>query len=257
MIRIRFNIQQQIVTMRALFIFLLTLFSLLNTDLFCQKLKNQSREDPEKNPIWNSLAAGNRKFAQNRDFAKIREKFINGQNPPCIILSCSDSRVPPEIIFNQNIGSLFTVRTAGCVVDDVVVDTIEYALKHFDVSVIVVLGHSDCGAVKGAIKHLKQNQNKIDTPHGYLYAVLNPIETAILESKIDLFAQDALEKATRANIFYIASQLKKRSTIVQEGIRNGKIKIIGAEYHLKTGLVHHLFVSQSEEEQKLMQTGLF
>lgn len=113
------------------------------------------------NDIWERLLESNNKFVNNQDYYKERIKLVNAQNPCCIILSCSDSRVPPEIIFQQELGKIFTVRVAGEVADNVVVDTIEYAINHFDSTIIVVMGHSECGAVIGALKQLKENNGNI------------------------------------------------------------------------------------------------
>ena len=191
---------------------------------------------------WNSLLKSNEKFVKNHTFAKQRASLKNGQNPPVIVLSCSDSRVPPELIFDKKLGSLFVVRVAGEVVDDVVIDSIEYAVRTFDSRVLVILGHSDCGAVAGALKHLQKNAGVIDKPRGYLNAVLIPIETAIIESGINVLGAKALEESIQANIKYIANQLLSRSHAISEALHEGQLIMVGAEYFLDTGKVDQLFI---------------
>lgn len=190
---------------------------------------------------WDSLLKSNQQFVKNHTFAKQRAPLKNQQNPSIIVLSCADSRVAPELIFNQKLGSLFVVRVAGQVVDDVVIDSIEFAVGNFDVRLIVVLGHSDCGAVAGALKHLQKNSGVIDTPRGYLNAVLIPIEKAITEAGIDVHGANALEKSIQANVTYVANQLKSRSKTISDVLNTGQLILIGAEYSLGTGGVNQLF----------------
>lgn len=191
---------------------------------------------------WNSLLQSNGKFVKNNTFAKQRTSLINEQNPPIIVLSCSDSRVPPELVFDKKLGSLFVVRVAGEVVDDVVIDSIEYAVNHFDAHVIVVLGHSGCGAVDGALKHLQKNGGVTDKPRGHLGAVLIPIETAIVEAGINIHGAKALEASIQAHVKYAANQLISRSLAISNALHDGQLIIVGAEYFLNTGKVDQLFI---------------
>ncbi|MDP1879729.1 MAG: carbonic anhydrase [Parachlamydiaceae bacterium] len=195
------------------------------------------------NSEWQLLEKGNHQFVQDPKFQKERPVLVKGQNPNTVILCCSDSRVPPELIFNQGLGEIFVSRVAGQVVDDVVVDSIEYAVATFDVSLVLVLGHSSCGAVDGALKRLRKNRGVVDSPgKGHLNAVLIPIETAIVRSGINIYAKDSLKQATKANVRYMADQLISRSSMIREGVKNGRVKVIGAKYSLKTGKVKQLFV---------------
>lgn len=191
---------------------------------------------------WDSLLQSNKKFVKNNTFKKQRTGLKNGQNPPVIVLSCSDSRVPPELIFDQKLGSLFVVRVAGHVVDDVVIDSIEYAVKTFDARVIVVLGHTNCGAVDGALKHLQKNGGVTDKPRGHLNAVLIPIETAIIEAGINIHGAQAFEESIQAQVKYAAKQLISHSQPIATALAQGELNIVGAEYFLHTGSVEQLFV---------------
>lgn len=191
--------------------------------------------------FWDTLRAGNREYVRSPKFAKQRAPLVHEQNPKAVILSCADSRVTPEYIFTQNLGKLFVVRSAGQVTDDVVIDTIEFSVRRFDPSVIVVMGHTDCGAVEGALGRLRKNGGVIDPENGHLLAVLIPIERAIVASGMDIYAPDALQKATRVNVEYIANQLISESQPIADAVTSGKVTIIGAIYHLKSGKVTEFF----------------
>jgi carbonic anhydrase len=188
-----------------------------------------------------NLKTGNKEFASNAVFTKQRQALIQEQNPSYVVLSCSDSRTTPEYIFNQPLGNVFSVRTAGHVIDNVAIDTIEYAITHFDVVNLIVMGHQNCGAVDGALKKLKEDKGKIlndyDDKDNYENAVLRPIEKAIIEHEIDIHAHDALEKSTIANVRYVSDELQKRSLIIHNAIKNNKINLIGSVYSLQTGKV--------------------
>ncbi len=191
--------------------------------------------------VWHHLKKGNKRFARSNK-SKRKKLACAGQNPCTIVLSCSDSRVPPEVIFKQTIGDLFVVRVAGEVADDVVVDSIEYAVGHFDSVLIIVLGHSQCGAVIGAINRLKENNGQIIPQPGHIDAVLRPIEMAILAAGIDIYARNAVELSVIANINYVANQLLYQSHDIYDALENGTISIMGAEYNLVSGKVCPLFM---------------
>ena len=198
---------------------------------------------PTSNPraAWKSLKKSNERFVKNPTISKRRSELLHAQNPPYVLVSCSDSRVPPESIFDQLLGSLFVVRIAGNVIDNLVIDSIEFAVSSFSPSVIVVLGHSGCGAVTAAFNHLKDNNSVMNQPYGHLGAVLNPIENAILQAKVDLQSVDGLESATKANIRYSADKLVAGSPMIANAIKKGTLIIVGAEYSLKTGKTTELF----------------
>lgn len=191
---------------------------------------------------WKSLKKSNERFVKNPIISKRRSELLHAQNPPYVLVSCSDSRVAPESIFDQPLGSLFVVRIAGNVIDNLVIDSIEFAVSSFSPSVIVVLGHSGCGAVTAAFNHLKDNNSVMNQPYGHLGAVLNPIENAILQAKVDLQSVDGLESATKANIRYSADKLVAGSPMIANAIKKGTLIIIGAEYSLKTGKITELFM---------------
>lgn len=195
----------------------------------------------QDNSVWEELRAGNREFVKSPKYAKQRKPLVNKQDPNAVILSCADSRVTPELIFSQKLGELFVVRSAGQVTDDVVVDTIEFAVRTYDPSVLVVMGHTDCGAVMGALARLRKNGGVIDKQNGHLLAVLIPIEKAIVASGMDIYAPDAFEQATRVNVQYIAGQLVNQSKPIADAVASGKLLLVGALYKLGSGEVCEYF----------------
>jgi carbonic anhydrase len=198
---------------------------------------------------WSILKQSNKEFVNDEKKAKKRKKLKAGQNPPYIILSCSDSRVPPEIIFKQKLGDFFVVRTAGHVVDDVAIQSIEYAVKNFDSSLLIIVGHSDCGAVGGALKHLQKNNGVADLLHSEFGAVLAPIENAIIKDNIAINGPNALAKSIKANVEHTAQQLMKRSKIIRDAVNTTKLALVGAKYFLEDGKVVQLFITGHEKSK--------
>ena len=116
-------------------------------------------QESTANATWSRMLQGNRRFAEGKpdhpwQDKETRQTLLDGQNPDAAVLSCSDSRVPPEIIFDQGLGDLFTVRTAGQLIDSAVIASLEYAVKKLHVSLICVLGHEHCGAIEAAEQEL-------------------------------------------------------------------------------------------------------
>jgi len=216
--------------------------------ILCMQVQLMDSTAPIK--TWNSLLKSNEKFAKDHTFAKQRAQLKDKQNPPVIVLCCSDSRVSPELIFNEKLGSLFVVRIAGGVVDDLVIDSIEFAVANFDVEVIVVLGHSDCAAVAGALGHLQKNGGVTDKPRGHFGAVLIPIEKAIIEAGINIHGPQALQDSIQVQVRSTANQLIAESETITNALGNGKLIIVGAQYFLHTGNVDQLFVMPKTQSIK-------
>jgi carbonic anhydrase len=183
-------------------------------------------------PALKKLAAGNKRYVAER-YAKInigfgrRFELSEGQHPFAIILGCSDSRIPPEIIFDQGLGDLFVIRTAGQVVDDVVLGSIEYAVEHFGVRLIVVLGHEGCGAIKAAL------QDEYIPCH--ISTITNKIKPAVEKAKTQI--GDLLINAIIANIELNVYKLETLSPILHEALMNKGLLIIGAIYDMQGGNV--------------------
>lgn len=158
-----------------------------------------------------------------------RAELVKGQSPFAVIVSCSDSRVPPELIFNQGLGDLFVIRTAGNVVDPVTLGSLEYAVDHLHSSLVVVLGHDKCGAVKAAVDG--------GEAHGSIGAIVKKITAAVQNAMATGATGEALyEKAADENIKTTIQEIKT-SPIVKHLIADGKLSIIGAKYDLASGVV--------------------
>jgi carbonic anhydrase len=159
-----------------------------------------------------------------------RHALAKDQKPFAVIVSCSDSRVPPELVFDVSLGDIFVVRTAGEVADDVVVGSIEYALEHLGTRLIVVLGHQRCGAVSAAVSGAMETG---DIPH-----VLKAILPAVEETKNQ--PGDRIDNAVRANAREIAKRLQSIGPIIAPRVQSGEVKIVAAYYSLDTGQVELL-----------------
>jgi len=159
-----------------------------------------------------------------------RTALAKDQKPFDVIVSCSDSRVPPELIFNAGLGDVFVVRTAGEVVDNVALGSIEYAVEHLGSSLIVVLGHQRCGAVSAAVSGANET--------GKIPEVLKAIAPAVEETKGK--PGDPTDNAVRANAVDIAKRLQSTGPIIAPRVQSGKVKVLAARYDLESGQVELL-----------------
>lgn len=159
--------------------------------------------------------------------AERRAEIAKGQHPFAVIVGCSDSRVPPEIIFDQGLGDLFVVRVAGNIVDDVALGSIEYAVEHLGASLIVVLGHERCGAVDATIKG--------GEAPGHIGSLVEAIKPAVEKAKGK--PGDLLDNAVKTNVEMIVNKLESSKPILSESVEKNKLKIIGARYDLDSGEV--------------------
>lgn len=175
-----------------------------------------------------ALLEGNKRYVEGKPKQKEldtrRKETVSGQKPFATIVSCSDSRVVPEYIFDTTLGEIFIIRVAGNVVDSCGLGSIEYGVGHLHTSLLVVLGHEKCGAVTGACKGLCEN-NHIDL-------VLEKIKPAICK-----VGKDNIEYTITENINCVVESIKTSSKVVEEKIVQGKLKIIGMKYSLSTGKV--------------------
>jgi carbonic anhydrase len=173
------------------------------------------------------FVSGHLTHAGPEQIAEARGTGSKGQAPFAVIVGCSDSRVGPEIIFDQGIGDLFVVRTAGEVVDSAALGSIEYAVAHLGSALVVVLGHERCGAVAAAVAGAKEP--------GHIAAVLAAIEPAVKQTKGQ--AGDPVENAVRAQALDVAKQLQEAKPILAERVQSGKIRIVAARYDLLSGKI--------------------
>lgn len=200
-----------------------------------------AREEGRANPdeALKSLMEGNARYASSqmsscrRTDAAAREKLAQGQKPPAIILACSDSRVPPELVFDQSLGEIFVVRVAGNVPDPVVLGSIEYAAEHLGSSLVMVLGHERCGAVTAAM-------DAKGKPGENLGAVVGAIAPAVAQAKKASAGKEKgelVDAAITANVRNVAAALTRQSPVLAKLSREGAIRIVAARYDLDDGKV--------------------
>ena len=187
---------------------------------------------------WERLKAGNESFAkgchggkhhQAEKSVEARSALKDGQKPFVTILCCSDSRVPPEVIFGEGLGAVFIVRVAGNVVDDALLGTIEYGLHHLHTPLLLILGHSSCGAVKAAL-------SMKDLPDSPLGALLKLVKPAADAAVAECGGADATNTAIKMNVLH-SKELALKSPTVKELVESGHVKVKTAVYDLDTGLV--------------------
>lgn len=189
----------------------------------------------ESEEAWKNLVEGNVRFVEGtskrREFVARRHELAAGQHPKAIVLTCSDSRLSPEIIFDQSLGDIFVVRTAGNVADPVALGSIEYAAEHLHAKLLVVLGHEGCGAVKAAA-------GEGDMPSPNLQAIVQLIRPAI--SDLGTEAEKGGLKGVRANVRAVSRRIKSDSKIVEHLEEKKELEIVDAVYHLYAGKVERV-----------------
>lgn len=178
----------------------------------------------------------------DQDAAKRADTATNGQHPFVALLSCADSRVPPEIVFDQGIGDLFVVRVAGNVAATDELGTIEYGVEHLGIPLLMVMGHTQCGAVMAVVQGAEA--------HGNLAKLLAPIVPAA-ESVKDAPEAERVDKAITANVWQAVADAFANSPVIKDYAKAGKLKVVGALYHLDSGKVDVL--GQHPQEKELLE----
>ena len=192
------------------------------------------------------LREGNRRFAAGEINAESLARRVHqagmsgGQSPIAIILACSDSRVPVELVFDQGFGDLFVIRVAGNVVAPSQIGSIEFAASQFGTQLVVVLGHSNCGAVTAALKELALEQTVRSPNLRTIVDRVRPSVEPILDLHRDSDEETLTAAAVRANIQASVEKLADGSRILEKLIDEGSLTIIGAEYSIETGRVEFL-----------------
>ncbi len=189
------------------------------------------------------LREGNRRFVaevRNRNgiaSGARRRELVDGQEPFAIILGCSDSRVPAEIVFDQGLGDLFVIRVAGNIVAPSQIGSVEFAAAQFDTRLVVVLGHNQCGAIEATVEEL-QRPTEDQSPN--LRSIVDRVRPAVwplLETELRHDPAALLQHAVRANIRMSADHLRHGSAILENLIGREGLLVVGAEYSLETGEV--------------------
>ena len=203
------------------------------------------------NEALERLKAGNGRFVDNvRDMAAMasqsrRADLLDAQNPFAIILGCSDSRVPAEIVFDQGLGDLFVIRVAGNIVAPSLLGSVEFSAVQHGARLVVVLGHTLCGAIQATVSELNQpSANR--SPN--LQSIVNRIQPSVqtlVEAGLGKDQENLVKLATRANIRASVAHLKHGSQVLEELVANDGMRIIGAEYSLESGRVE--FFDEAEE----------
>lgn len=191
-----------------------------------------AEESPTAEKALEQLLDGNQRFVANavkrpHQNLERRKELTKGQAPFAIILTCSDSRVSPEVIFDQGLGDLFVIRNAGNLVDDHTLGSLEYAVEHLHASLVVVMGHGKCGAVSAAVGG--------GHAPGHIHSVVESIEPAVEQSKDQ--PGDKIDNAIRANAKRMADIINRVEPILNEAVKAGKLKVVAACYDLDSGEV--------------------
>ena len=202
---------------------------LLSFSIYSQTSVSQEPAAPTADGALKLLKEGNDRFAQGKLApqklgADRRAVLAKGQHPFAVVLGCADSRVAPELVFDQGLGDLFVLRVAGNLTDPLILGSIEYAVEHLHVPVIVVLGHEKCGAVDAAL-------SKKEFP-GNLGTLVKDVHTGK-----DLPKEDALPIAVKNNVVFQTSRMTEKSDLLKKEATAKKIKIVGGVYQLGSGKV--------------------
>ncbi|MCB0164337.1 MAG: carbonic anhydrase [Anaerolineae bacterium] len=190
---------------------------------------------PSPNEALQMLKNGNQRYVEAQlthpdQTPQRRTDLSGGQSPFAIVLGCADSRVPPEIVFDQGLGNIFTIRVAGNVIDDIVLGSIEYAAEHLHTPLMVVLGHSNCGAVAATLAGGELG--------GHLPSLAEAIQPAVNMAKDQ--AGDVLDNAVRINAKMMAEHLRQSEPILAKLVNSGQFKVVAARYDLASGVVDFL-----------------
>ena len=200
-------------------------------------MRTQTKETQENltpKDAHNILVEGNKRFAQNLKAQRnLQDQVLEtstGQFPFAVILSCIDSRVPAELVFDQGIGDIFSVRVAGNIINEDVLGSMEYACKVAGSKIAVVMGHTKCGAVTSACQHIEM---------GNITTLLDKIKPSLMDISDNPTEQEVDEVAKR-NVIHSIEEIRKESPILAEMEQNNEIEIVGAIYNVNNGIVTFL-----------------
>ena len=202
----------------------------LNTS-FAHNIDNLSADEALK-----KLKQGNKRFVQLHqkhpdESGKRRKEMLKGQRPFVIVLSCSDSRVPPELIFDQGLGDIFEIRNAGNVLNPHVIGSIEYAVMHCGVKLIVIMGHQDCGAINATLSGVSETK--------YIQALEDSIQPAVENCKAKGLEINS-DNVVKAHVMQDIEELMEQDLELVQYMKKHNVKIVPAYYHLDSGKVDFL-----------------
>lgn len=196
------------------------------------------------------LREGNRRFvgeasSSNDSTNRMRRiELTSGQEPFAIILGCSDSRVPAELVFDQGLGDLFVIRVAGNIVAPSQIGSVEFAAARYHTRLVVVLGHSQCGAILATLEQLQQPVANQSRNVFSIVARVRPSVEALLATELKHEPDELVHQAVRANVRASANQLRHGSEVLEQLIDSKGLLVVGAEYSLETGVVDFFDVPQ-------------
>jgi carbonic anhydrase len=189
------------------------------------------------------LREGNARFVSGERNVDIltspsrRTELTSGQEPFAIILGCSDSRVPAEIVFDQGLGDLFVIRVAGNIVAPSQIGSVEFAAERFHTRLVVVLGHSQCGAIQATLEELQQPTEKQSRHMHTIVDRIRPSVEGLLSTELRHDREMLVRHSVRANVRISANHLRHGSDVLEELIARSGLVVVGAEYSLETGVV--------------------
>jgi carbonic anhydrase len=190
--------------------------------------------------IWAGLMEGNRRFIagapQARDLVRERQSLALAQHPKAVVLACSDSRVAPEIIFDQPLGEMFVIRVAGNTVDALALGSLEYAAEQLNTPLLIVLGHLGCGAVKAACSDEKAASPNLKV----LVRTVRKSFAAPVGGDGDMPHEERLRRAEKENARFVSRELLDRSALLHRRVQQGELAVIAAYYRLDSGEVERL-----------------
>jgi carbonic anhydrase len=206
-------------------IYFLTFFLFLNS---CNNNSTQKSDTPLQ-----KLEDGNQRFMRgefsNNRSGKLLEELSKGQHPFAVVVSCSDSRISPNVLFDTDLGDLFIIRTAGNIIGEVDLASIEYAVEHLNTPLIVVLGHTNCGAIEAFLSHKE--------PKGHIKCLMDSLKSEPEEKALEAMGDNNPDHYVRNNIIHQANYILKNSEIIKEHIKNKKLIIKEALLDTKTGKI--------------------
>ena len=222
---------------------------------------DQNEVEGTASGVWNRLLAGNRRFAEGKPAypnrsVEARKALIDTHEPDAAVLSCSDARVSPDIIFDSGLGELFTVRTAGHIVDDAVLASLEYAVDSLGVRLLVVLGHQHCGAIKQGVKEYEALLHQLTADaEDSLMAANNvaDLDERIIEAESIMLRTvgfsiwqaheselESNEDFERVHIARTIEELVDRSDVIRRALAEDRLMLVGARYQMDSGKVEVL-----------------
>ncbi len=194
---------------------------------------------PSGKEVWQKLMEGNQRFIRGaalaRNLPELRKSLVKGQHPVAAVLCCSDSRAPAEIIFDQSLGDLFVVRSAGLVLEPTTAGSLEYAVTHLHVPLLVILGHESCGAVTAAVEHP-------DLAEGNIGAIVKQIIPAVRLARQTgkTEKRDLVEITTETFLSLTMDSLRRENPLISKAVHAGRLELVAAKYFLADGRVEKL-----------------